>query len=63
MRDTEKATWIINLENATVEAVGKMGKAAVIAVFRRYDATDLSNLQECFYSEVFCDIEAMITDD
>lgn len=52
-----KRAWIINIENAASRVAAEYDQAVVDAVFRRYDAHDLSDLAFCYYSEVFADLE------
>ena len=57
-----KRDWIINIENAASRVAAEYGQAVVDAVFRRYDAHDLSDLAFCYYSEVFADLEQIAND-
>lgn len=57
-----KRDWVINIENTASRVVAEYGQAVVDAVFRRYDAHDLSDLASCYYGEVFADLEQIAND-
>ena len=62
MNPTEKENWRINLENAVVEAIVKVGYEVVKSIFRRYEAKNLETLRTCYYAEVFADLQQIIYD-
>lgn len=62
MNQKEKLNWMINLENAVSEATKRVGAEVVKSVFRRYDARSLYDLSPCYYSEVFADLQQIISD-
>lgn len=57
-----KRDWVINIENAASRVAAEYGQAVVGAVFRRYDAHDLSDMASCYCSEVFADLKQIAND-
>ena len=57
-----KRDWIINIENAASKVAAEYGNAVVDSVFRRYGAHSIENLDSCYYSEVFADLEQIAND-
>lgn len=62
MNKKEQRNWIINIENCAAEVSEKYGSVTVKSVFHRYGAHDLHDLNPCYYSEVFADLEQMRND-
>ncbi len=58
----ERCNWMINIENAATEVAEKAGSAVARAIFHRYDAHGLHDLNPQFYSEVFADLEQIRND-
>ena len=62
MSHTEREMWRINIENAVDAVCGIYGSAVARSVFQRYDATNFDDLNSCYYSDVFGDLELMAND-
>ena len=62
MTQSEMELWTINIENAASRVAAEYGSAVVSSVFARYEATGLHNLESCYYSEVFADLEQIAND-
>lgn len=58
----ERLNWTLNIENHIAEATAKVGSTVVQAVFHRYDARSLRDLNPCYYAEVFADLQQIIND-
>ena len=62
MTKKERLKWKINIENSAAEVAAKTGERVVSSVFRRYDAHNLCDLNPCYYTEVFADLEQIRND-
>lgn len=58
----EKTMWKINIENASSRVCSLFGSKVVFAVFQRYNASEFSDLNPCYYSEVFAELEQITND-
>lgn len=59
---SENSYWQINIENAAIEAARIWGDAVVRSVFNRYDASSVSDLNPCYYSQVFSELDYLGSD-
>ncbi len=57
-----KKDWIINLENAAAEVSTLLGKETVQHVLQKYGARSFEDLNPCYYSEVFDELDFMAND-
>ena len=57
-----KEDWITNIEDAAGKAASLYDSAAVLFVFAKYGATDIEDLSERYYSEVFSELYLMSQD-
>lgn len=62
MTKTEKEMWIINIENAASAIYSQFGSNVAKSVFKRYDSNGIYDLNPCYYSEVFSDLELIAND-
>ena len=62
MTKYERENWTINIENTAAAVTEQYGNEVVKSVFRRYDAHGLYDLNPCYYSEVFGDLELIAND-
>lgn len=62
MKKSEKEMWIINIENAISAVCSQYGSDVAKSVFQRYGANGIYDLNSCYYSEVFSDLELIVND-
>lgn len=62
MNGKGKKNWMVNIQNAVDEATAKAGIHVVKSVFKRFDARGLYDLNPSYYSEVFADLQQIISD-
>ncbi len=62
MSKEEKVIWEINIENASSRVCSLFGSNVAFSVFQRYDASEFSGLNPCYYSEVFAELEQIAND-
>lgn len=51
-----------NIENAASKVAAEYGSEVAQSVFQRYDAHGTYDLNPCYYSEVFADLELIAND-
>ena len=57
-----KEDWIANLENVSNTVASNLGSETVDFVFAKYGATNIEDLSESHYSEVFSELYLMSQD-
>ena len=57
-----KEDWIANLGNVSSSVASNLGSEAVDFVFAKYGATNIEDLSESHYSEVFSELYLMSQD-
>lgn len=57
-----KIDWISNLENATAEVSALLGRETVQHVLQKYGAKSIEDLNPCYYSEAFGELDFMAND-
>ncbi len=62
MTESEKEMWIINIANAASTVTAEYGHEVSRSVFQRYDAHGIQDLNSCYYSEVFSELELIAND-
>ena len=62
MKMMSKNDWIINLENAAAEVSALLGNETVQHVLQKYDARSIEDLNPCYYSEAFDELDFMAND-
>ena len=62
MTTEEKLMWEVNIENISSCIFSIFGREVVLSVFQRYGANGFSDLNPCYYSEVFADLEQIAND-
>lgn len=55
-------SWQISIENTAAFIESQIGADTVNAVFAKYGATSLEDLNACYYSEVFNELYAIEAD-
>ncbi|NLU45118.1 MAG: hypothetical protein GXX11_09735 [Acholeplasmataceae bacterium] len=59
---TQEENLIINLENASLEAIQATNPDVVNSVFNQYGATGICDLSPIYYEEVFYTLEQIAND-
>lgn len=54
-----KEDWMTNIENVANTVASNLGSETVNFVFAKYSATDIEDLSERYYSEVFSELYLM----
>lgn len=62
MTTAEKTMWEVNIENISSCICSIFGSEVALSVFQRYGANGFSDLNPCYYSEVFADLEQIAND-
>lgn len=62
MTTEEKSMWEANIENSSSRVCSIFGSEVALSVFQRYGANGFSDLNPCYYSEVFADLEQIVND-
>lgn len=62
MTSNETKNWKINIENALVKASEIHNASVIQSIFTKYNAHGLHDLPSCYFSEVFADLEMLVTD-
>ena len=61
-KTVSKEDWMTNLENIANTVASNLGSETVDFVFAKYGATNIEDLSECYYSEVFSELYLMSQD-
>ncbi len=62
MTYSDKVMWIINIENVATTVAAEYGHEVIRSVFQRYGAHGIHDLNPCYYSEVFSELELIAND-
>ena len=62
MTKSKKNKWITNIENAAGTVAAEYGPEVAESVFQRYDSHGLYDLNPCYYSGVFAELELIAND-
>lgn len=62
MTREEKMMWEINIENASSRVCSLYDSKVALSIFQMYGANSFSDLNPCYYSEVFADLEQIAND-
>ena len=60
MVDSE--SWQISIEQSAEFVENQLGSSTVKAIYQKYNATCLEDLNPCYYSEVFSELYAIESD-